>query len=171
MSPKIPRRLTEYNESTNEIQNESILLVDVKETLSQLIRRRAKELKLTNAELARRAGLSRSYIGNIINQTAPTKSGQYVLSPDAVDRLAKALEINQTDILETMDYLSDLSERTYIDVSPDVRISVLKKELSPDDADEIRSAFQIAYQIALQRIEDKRNKAETPTDEADTEET
>jgi transcriptional regulator with XRE-family HTH domain len=171
MSKKIPRRLLEYNKSTDEIQEESILVVDVKETLSQLMRRRAAELGLSNAEIARRAGLSRSYIGNIINETAPTKSGQYNLSPEVVDKLSKVLEVPQTDILESIDYLSDHSDRTYIDVSPDVRVSVLKKELSPEDADEIRSAFQVAYQIAVQRIEEQKKKGEqgiineTPTEE------
>lgn len=155
---KIPRRLIEYNKNTTEIQEESILVVDVKETLSQLVRRRARELDLTNAELARRAGLSRSYIGNIMNETAPTKSGQYNLSPESVERLAKALDISQTEILSSLDYLSNETERTYIDVNPDVRVSVLKTDIDSDDADEFQRAFQVAYQIALQRIKDKRER-------------
>jgi transcriptional regulator with XRE-family HTH domain len=169
MSKKIPRRLIEYNKTTDEIQEESILVVDVKETLSQLVRRRSAELNLTKAEIARRTGLSRSYIGNIMNETAPTKSGQYNLSPNAVDKLAKVLEIQQTEILESLDYLSNHVDRTYIDVSPDVRVSVLKTDLSSEDADEIRSAFQVAYQVALQRIEEQKKTRvvndEPPTDE------
>lgn len=158
MPNKIPRRLEEYNKTTSEIHDECILVVDVKETLSQLVRRRARELNLRNAELARRAGLSRGYIGNIINETAPTRSGKYRISPEVVERLAKAIEVSQTEILEVMDYLSDFTDRTDIDVSPDVRVSVLKKELSPDEVDEIRGAFQVAYQIALQRIADQKKR-------------
>jgi predicted RNA polymerase sigma factor len=72
-----------------------------------------------------------------------------------------------------MDYLSDFTERTDIDVSPDIRVSVLKKELSTDEVDEIRNAFQVAYQIALQRIaEQKKRERETlTTHETPTEET
>jgi transcriptional regulator with XRE-family HTH domain len=172
MANKIPRRLVEYNNSTNEIQDDCILVVDVKESLSQLVRRRAKELNLRNADIARRAGLSRGCIGNIVNETAPTRTGKYRISPEAVEKLAKALEISQTAILEAMDYLSDFTDRTDIDVSPDVRVSVLKKELSPDEVDEIRNAFQVAYQIALQRIaEQKKRENLTTTNETPIEET
>lgn len=148
--------------------------MDVKETLSQLVRRRVKELGITNAELARRAGLSRSYIGNIVNETAPTKSGQYHLSPESLSKVAKALDVTQTEILASLDYLSNEVDRTYIDVAPEVRVSVLKKDVTPEDSEEFRQAFQVAYRIALQRIDDKRakeqagsdlKKDETPTEE------
>ena len=100
-------QLKEYNKTPNRIQNISILLVNVKEKLSELVRRRINELGLTNAELARRVNLSRGYIGNIVNETAPTQSGQYNLSPETVKSLAKELKISENEILSAMNYLAD----------------------------------------------------------------
>lgn len=81
--------------------------MNVREKLSELVGRRIRELGINNAELARRSGLTRGYIGNIVNDTAPTQSGNYNLSPDSVGKLAKALEISEAEILAAMKYLSD----------------------------------------------------------------
>lgn len=103
----ISRRLTEYNNSTARIQNKCILVKHVKEKLSDLFSRRIRELGIKNVDVANRSGLSRGYIGNIVNETAPTQSGQYNLSPESVNVLAKALEISESAILEAMNYLPE----------------------------------------------------------------
>lgn len=79
----------------------------LRESLSELVRRRARELGLSNADIAARAGLTRGYIGNIINETAPTKSGQYVPNPDTVHALSGALKVTQRDILRSVGYLTE----------------------------------------------------------------
>lgn len=98
--------LIEYHKTPNKIQEKSILVVDMRETLSQLLTRKAHELGISKSEVARRTGLSRQYIGNIFNRTAPTKSGQYILSPETVGKLAKALALSENEILSSMDYLT-----------------------------------------------------------------
>lgn len=85
----------------------SNLTDDVRENLSELVRRRIKELNTSKAAIARAVGVSRSYIGNIANGTAPTQSGQYNLSPETVGKLAKVLEVSESEILSAMDYLSE----------------------------------------------------------------
>lgn len=96
-----------------------ILVDNVKETLSQLVQRRLKELNTSKAAVARKVGVSRSYIGNIANETAPTQSGQYNLSPDTVSGLAKALEINESEILEAMNYLPETKAKKKIATAAD----------------------------------------------------
>lgn len=88
--------LTEYNKESLRIPPNRILVVNMqeREDLSALVQRRIRELNLSNSEVARRAKLSRSYIGNIVNRTAPTQSGQYNLSPEAARNLALAIEVS-----------------------------------------------------------------------------
>lgn len=93
------------------IQTSRILKVNnMAERLSELIARRIRELDLSNAELARRTGLTRGYIGNIVNETAPTRSGQYNLSQSTIAALARELKITETEILTSMGYLKNESE-------------------------------------------------------------
>ncbi len=103
----ITGHLSEYKISTARIQNKCILVENVKEKLSDLFRRRIKELGIKNVDVASRSGFSRGYVGNIVNETAPTQSGQYNLSPDAVSAFAKALEVSESEILEALNYLPE----------------------------------------------------------------
>ena len=96
--------LTEYNKETNRIQKNRILLVNVKENLSQLVGRRIKELGITKSELARRTGLSRAYIGNIVNQSAPTQSGQYDPSPEVIAKFVIHLQVSEDEMLTALGY-------------------------------------------------------------------
>lgn len=100
---RLASQLIEYKQSTNREQNISILLVNV-EKLSELLSRRLKELKLSNADLARLTGLSRSYIGNMVNETAPTQSGQYQPSPDVVAKLSQHLKVTEAEILNSVGF-------------------------------------------------------------------
>lgn len=102
--------LSEYKKEPNRIQKKCILVVNVQEKLSELVGRRIRELGLKNADIARLSGLSRSYIGNIVNETAPTQSGQYNLSPKSVSALAKALQISEIEIVNAMGYVKSSSD-------------------------------------------------------------
>lgn len=103
IQPKQLCQQVEYKEFTTCGHNKCYQY-EYMESLSELVRRRINELGINNAELARRAKKSRGYIGNIINQTAPTKSGQYRLMPDTVEDLAKALEVPESDIVNAIGY-------------------------------------------------------------------
>lgn len=103
----IPSVLQEYKKETTKIQKKCILIVNVKEKLSDLVSRRLRELDLKKADLAKLTGLSRSYIGNMANGTAPTESGQYEPSPDAVEALAKYLQISEDEILNAIGYANN----------------------------------------------------------------
>ena len=106
----IASNLSEYNKFPYEIQNLCILVEDMPEKLSELITRRIGELNISNAELARRTGLSRGYIGNIVNETAPTQTGQYDLSKGTIRVLARELKITEAEILSAMGYMTSRKE-------------------------------------------------------------
>ena len=76
------------------------------ENLSQLIQRRIKELNIRKAEIARRTGLSRTYITDISNGTGNTQSGEYRPPPETVTKLAKALEISEAEVTNAIGYAS-----------------------------------------------------------------
>jgi transcriptional regulator with XRE-family HTH domain len=93
-----------YNKISNGGQNFCKLLATVSENLSALVQRRLKELKISKAELARKTGLSRTYITDIANATGNTQSGQYRPSPETLEKLAKHLEVSSEEILNSIGY-------------------------------------------------------------------
>lgn len=80
------------------------LSANVPENLSQLFQRRINELNIRKAEVARRSGLSRTYITDIANGTANTQSGEYRPTPETVSKLAKALEVPESEIANAIGY-------------------------------------------------------------------
>lgn len=122
-------------------QNICKLLATVKENLSDLIQRRLKELKIKKAELARRTGLSRTYITDLANGTGNTQSGQYNLSPDSVTKLSKALEVTEAEILEAMNYLSESQPKL-----PDGLEMMDFDGLDPNDIEEIAAFIRFKKQ-------------------------
>lgn len=137
-------QLKEYNKTSHRIQASRILIVNVKEKLSELVGRRIRELSTTNAEVARQTGLSRGYIGNIVNETAPTQSGQYNLSPETVGKLAKVLQISESEILQAMDYLSS-------------EVQLIRNRIRVSDFDDFndKDLDDIAEYIALKKLKNK----------------
>lgn len=78
------------------------------EKLGDLIQRRMKEVGIKNkSELARRLGKSAAYVGDLINDTAKTKSGTYTPSQEVVTKLSEVLEISEAEILAALNYLSE----------------------------------------------------------------
>lgn len=120
------------NKISNSGHNFCKLLATVKENLSSLIQRRIKELNTSKAEVARKTGLSRTYITDLANGTGNTQSGQYNLSPETVGKLSKALEISEAEILSAMNYLT--SKET-VDI-PKPIIEALAREGTLSEADE-----------------------------------
>lgn len=74
------------------------------ESTSDLIQRRLSELGIKKSDLAKKAKVSRAYIGDLANGTAKTQSGSYRPSPEIVARLVKALEITESEFLRTLGY-------------------------------------------------------------------
>ena len=145
------------------------------ESLSQLVRRRMGELGINNAELARRAKKTRGYIGNVINETAPTKSGQYRLLPETVTDLAKALEIPESDIVNALGYDTEetvntkpqnveeffqrLDEMGFKDVSIQFEGgSKAMRNLDADDLQELLDSFVAGATAKAKRKANKKNK-------------
>lgn len=92
-----------YKNSSPSIQN-FCKVVPYMETTSELIQRRLKELNITKSELAKRAQVSRAYIGDLANGTAKTKNGSYRPSPEILARLVKALEITESEFFASLGY-------------------------------------------------------------------
>lgn len=65
------------------------------QTFGELMREHLKDSGWTQAELARRVGFSKTYIGNLLQDRAPsTKSGRPKRLPaETVDKIARALKI------------------------------------------------------------------------------
>lgn len=95
-----------YNKTSNKIQPFCILLLDMKETLGQLVSRRIRELQMSQSELARKTGFTRGYINNIVNEKAANTSGQYNFPPETVEKFARALRVTNEEILASMGYLN-----------------------------------------------------------------
>lgn len=68
------------------------------ETISELIRRRLRDLGMTKSDLAKRLRVSRTYIGALTNATAKTPSGVYRPRQAIVAGLAKHLKTTEAEI-------------------------------------------------------------------------
>lgn len=87
------------------------LLPEMVEKLGDLIQRRMNEVGIKNkSELARLIGKSAAYAGDLINNTAKTKKGFYTPSKETIKALAKALQVDETEILTAMNYLPENSK-------------------------------------------------------------
>lgn len=75
-------------------------------TLGQRVQRRLSELDMTQADLARRSGLSTGYVSNIING----QRGKRV-SADVAHRLAGALKLGVRSILGKTSHKQNASVR------------------------------------------------------------
>lgn len=121
------------NKISNSRQNFCKLLANViQETLASLIQRRLKELDIKKAELARRTGLSRTYITDLANKTGNTQSGTYNLPPETVSKLAKGLEVSSSVVSAALGYeLSDTNGGLYrgLDQVPPGKRRLVEKQI------------------------------------------
>lgn len=88
-------------------------------TLGDLVKARRENLHLTQRALAERVGVSQTYIYNI------EKGKNDIPSPDVMGRLARALEIAEEVLLQSVGYLKDQASR--------VRRHMFAQPLGPDD--------------------------------------
>lgn len=110
------------------------LVDNVAKTLSELVQERLQALKMSKSELARRVGVSRSYIVNIANGTAATRSGQYKPSPDVISKMAKALEIPESSLLAAIGYgdtngLENTIPQELLDIDWNIISEISRKEI------------------------------------------
>jgi ribosome-binding protein aMBF1 (putative translation factor) len=138
------------------------VLPEMTETLGELIQRRMKDVGISSkSELARRIGKSEAYVGDLINDTGKTKSGSYKPSPEVVNKLSKTLEISEIEILNAIGYAPQNGNTFNINIGEDVRLSLLHGEkLTEEEQQEFVQAFNVAYEIAKKRIDEKRAKKE-----------
>ena len=107
--------------------NRDKLFVDVM-TFGDWLRQQIKESGFSNAEVARRAGVSPTYIGNLVRDFSPnTKDGKGRPSEEVVADIAKAFGANTDDARLAAGYapLEDASarglHRGYDKLSPRLR--------------------------------------------------
>lgn len=97
------------------MQNQSVLqpltlklLVHMTQTFGQWLREKINQRNLTNAEVARRAGVSSTYIGNLVRDYSQnTKSGKARPSVEVVDQIAKALNVSTYEARLAAGYAPD----------------------------------------------------------------
>lgn len=111
-------------------------------------------------ELARRIAKSATYIHYVERGINPSSSkDKFQVGVDAVDTMAKVLGISIDEARLAAGYASSTNDSTAIKIGDDVRVSMLgAKDFTDDDREEFTRAFEIAYEMAKKRIEDKRKE-------------
>jgi len=151
-----------YNEISHSRQNICKLLADMKENLSQLVDRRLRELGISKSDLAATTGLSRAYITDIANGTGNTQSGQYRPSPNVVAKLAKALEIDEAEILIAIGYQSGLEKDESHEIFEGVSISFQEAaKVSKKEQEQIRDAVKLIIKGVKPDVKEKEKKSST----------
>jgi Helix-turn-helix. len=147
-----------YNKTSYALQAFCKVSLNV-ETISELLQRRLKDLKMSKAALAQKVGVSRTYIGDLTNRTAKTKSGFYRPNPEIVTKLAKALQVTEIEILNAIGYSQPSeTESESIEVLDGVTVQLQKKKLTKAEREELLEAMRIV--AAGVRARHKKEKQE-----------
>jgi transcriptional regulator with XRE-family HTH domain len=78
-------------------------------TFGNWLRNQINNANLSNAELARRVGVSATYIGNLVRDFSPnTKKGRGRPSEDVVEQIAKALGADINEARRAAGYAADI---------------------------------------------------------------
>lgn len=123
-------------------KNCKVSLYSMGETISELIQRRLTELDIKKSELAKKAGVSRAYIGDLANGTAKTKSGHYRPKPEIVTSLAKALEVSETEILNAIGYASKEATDSY-EILDGMTVNFDEKKFSKAEREKLLEAMRM----------------------------
>jgi transcriptional regulator with XRE-family HTH domain len=125
-------------------------------TFGKWLLERRREKGLTQGELARRANISTSYVSTLersephsITNTSPQPTAE------VVESIAKALGVETDEARLAAGYAARNGSSTNIDISDDVRLILLGKDISPEDREEYERAVSLAVAMAKQRIEEK----------------
>lgn len=116
----------------------------------------------TKAEAARRIGISRSYLGNIINHTAPTQSGDYDILPDTAQSIVRGLEVSPEEVAAAIGYLPDSDEDKLLkELIRRVKGKGLDgKDLSPDEQEEYLTDAEYHAEAFLRRVISRRERGQ-----------
>lgn len=118
----------------------------MEKTLGELIQEALKEHGWSNAELARRADFSPTYIGNLIRDYSPgTKTGKPTRLPEAtVDRIADALKRPRDLFRRAAKLLPEKSHADTVEEALDANSFFERKGVSPQDRATIRPLLETA---------------------------
>lgn len=122
----------------------SKVMPEMRETLGELIKRRMKDVGIkNNSELARLIKRSDAYVGDLINDTAKTKSGTYKPRPATLTALSKTLQIPESEILQAIGYISgDEKERLVQQVSTRIANNLLASGFNDLEDEDLISAVE-----------------------------
>jgi transcriptional regulator with XRE-family HTH domain len=149
-----------YNKEALTLQRDCKVILNMHETLGALIQRRLNELGMSKAELAKRVGVSRAYVGDLANQTAKTQTGSYRPGPEVVEKLARHLDISTTEILAAMGYSSNGGSKPQTvaefvqrlsAMGFDIQLSAEYENLGPDELQDLIDQIEANILIKSRR--------------------
>lgn len=129
------------------------LFVDVM-TFGEWLRQKIIEMNVSNAEVARRAKVSPTYIGNLVRDYSPnTKNGKVKPSLDVVDAIAKAVGSSVNEARLAAGYASDSSTDDF-EVFDGITIS-FQDSVSPEKQKELLDAMRLVARGAFAENQSK----------------
>ncbi len=118
-----------------------------------------RELRLTQGELARRAGISTSYVSTLERgQPHALTNASPQPAPDVVEAIAKVLGEDIDAVRVLAGYAPNNDNSTFIDITKDITMVLKQSDVSEDDLEEYERAVSTAVAIAEQRIAEKRKQ-------------
>jgi len=122
-------------------------------TFGEWLRTRINDLGLSNAEVARRAGVSATYIGNLIRDYSPnTKTGRVQPSAEVVRNIGAAVGAAPADALIAAGYLPPAASMEILD---GVRISFDEKKFTKAQRDKLTDTIKILAAGMLAEAQDE----------------
>lgn len=130
-------------------------------TFGQWVRLKREEKGLTQMHVARRAGVSMSYISTIERGERHRITGApSAPSRDIVINIAKALGVDEAEALTRAGYTPEDPKAIDIMQRDDIRIALFTGSIPPEELDEFRRAIEIAVRVAEEKIREKKEKDE-----------
>lgn len=130
-------------------------------TFGQWVRLKREEKGLTQMDVARRAGVSMSYISTIERGERHRITGApSAPSRDIIINIAKALGADEAEALMRAGYTPEDPKAIDIMQRDDIRIALFTGSIPPEELDEFRRAIEIAVRVAEEKIREKKEKDE-----------
>lgn len=142
--------------------NQIKLFVDM-DSFGKWLRECIRESGLSNAEVGRRVGVSGTHIGNLVRDFSPnTKNGIGKPSPELAEALANLFKKPVDEALVLAGYAPRQTNNIFnIGLDENVRLSLFHgSKFTEDEREEFIEAFNVAYEIAKRRVEQKRKNKE-----------
>lgn len=127
-------------------------------TFGDWLRRNIKEAGLSNAELARRVGVSSTHISNLVRDFSPSRKAPGPSRPgeDLVKAIARALNADHDEARLAAGY-APLSQTQSFNIGEKARIALLDQDLTEDEQREIVEEMALAYEVIMARRQRNRN--------------